>query len=101
MRRGTTPTIFVDNLPLPLDQIDKLCLIFKPEKKDTIILQKELKDAFLYNNTLCFTLTQEETLLFPVGLIRRSIILKSKSGARMESFPDYFKVEDTALGTVI
>lgn len=101
MRRGTTPTIFVDNLPLPLNQIDKLCLVFKPEKKDAIILQKELKDGFLYNGRLAFTLTQEETLLFPTGLIRRSIIIKSKAGARLESVPDYFKVEDTALGTVI
>lgn len=101
MRRGTTPTIFVGNLPLPLEQIDKLCLVFKPYKKDRIILQKNLEDCFLYNGKLGFTLTQEETLLFPIGLIERSIIIKSKAGARLESVPDYFKVEDTALGTVI
>lgn len=101
MRRGTTPTIFVGNLPLPLDQIDKLCLVFRPHKKDKIILQKTLDDAFLYNNQLAFTLTQQETLNLPVGLVERSIVIKSKAGARLESVPDYFKVEDTALGTVI
>lgn len=101
MRRGTTPSIFVDNLPIPLDQVDKLYLIFRPEKKDKIILKKELKDAQLNNNKLVFTLTQEETLLFPVGLVERSIVIKSKNGARLESYPDYFKIEDTALNEVI
>lgn len=101
MRRGTTPTIIVGNLPVDFDQIDKLILVFRPEKKDNIILEKTFEDGVICGNKILFTLTQNETLSFPIGLMRRSLILKTKNGARLESYPDFFKVEDTAKSGVI
>nr|DAP01342.1 MAG TPA: hypothetical protein [Caudoviricetes sp.] len=101
MRRGTTPTIIVGNLPVSLDQIDKLYLIFRPENNGSILLEKTLDDAVISNNTLYFTLTQAETLALPLGIVRRSIVLKTKAGARLESYPDRFKVEETAKSGVI
>lgn len=101
MRRGTTPTIIIGNLPVEFDQIDKLFLVFRPDKTDNIILEKTLEDASVCGNKLLFTLSQSETLAFPIGLVRRSVIIKTKNGARLESLPDYFKVEDTAKSGVI
>ena len=101
MRRGTTPTIIIGNLPVEFDQIDKLYLVFRPEKTDNIILEKTFEDGTICGNKILFTLTQSETLAIPIGLIRRSVIIKTKNGARLESFPDYFKVEDTAKSGVI
>lgn len=61
MIRGTTPT-HEFTIPFDVSLIDDLRISY--EQLGEVKLEKSKKDCVLEGNTIAFTLTQEETLLF-------------------------------------
>lgn len=61
MVRGTTPT-FTFTLPIACWQITAMNICFAQQGQ--VILEKELIDCTLGDNTVCVRLTEAETLLF-------------------------------------
>ena len=61
MYRGPTPTL-IFSLPMNSDQISALHQSFA--QKGELVLEKNLAECLLQDNTLQVTLTEQETLLF-------------------------------------
>ena len=69
MKRATTPTHdFI--IPFEVSLLEKVKLTYAQlsvSKSKVIIFQKEIKDLELFDNTIRYTLSQEETLMFQGG----------------------------------
>lgn len=85
MRRGTTPTIQLtaDNMSFK----DCSLIIVTMKSKDKTIVEKRFpedigihKDEETGEEFLQFTLTQQETLKFPVGIVQVQIKAKTSAG---------------------
>lgn len=85
MRRGTTPTIQLtaDNMSFK----DCSLIIVTMKSKDKTIVEKRFpggigihKDEETDEEFLQFTLTQQETLKFPVGIVQVQIKAKTNAG---------------------
>ena len=85
MRRGTTPTI-----PLTADNMsfkDCSLIIVTMKSKDKTIVERRLngdigihEDEETGEELLQYTLTQQETLKFPVGIVQVQIKAKTSAG---------------------
>lgn len=85
MRRGTTPTIQLtaDNMSFK----DCSLIIVTMKSKDKTIVEKKFpggigihEDKDTKEEFLQFTLTQQETLKFPVGIVQVQIKAKTSAG---------------------
>lgn len=85
MRRGTTPTIQLtaDNMSFK----DCSLIIVTMKSKDKTIVEKKFpggigihEDEDTKEEFLQFTLTQQETLKFPVGIVQVQIKAKTSAG---------------------
>ena len=93
MYQGETLTITISNLPVPVSEIDCLHVVFKNAKG--LVLEKVLRDCIIDGEVVSINITQLESLALPVGGITFSIILVTKSGARIESDPSSLSVKKT------
>lgn len=82
MYQGETITTEVRNLPLPVAEIESLCIIFHTITKT--ILEKTLEDCRIENEIITCKISQAESLKFPCGPISRTVIVLAKDGARFE-----------------
>lgn len=99
MHRGETITTVISNFPIPISDIEDLYIVFRNEYKT--LLEKRLADCVVSGEKVSFTLTQEESLSLSEGRIRRSVILITKDGSRLESRPSDIKCYKTAKNEVL
>lgn len=101
MYRGETITTKITGFPIPLADIEDVCIIFKNNFRN--IIEKTLEDCTVSDEeqSIEFTLTQEESLLLTKGTISRSVIVLTKDGNRFESKSSPFSCFDTAKDEVI
>lgn len=87
MYQGDTITTVIDNLPVPVSEVENIYIIFKDRAK--VLIEKTLKDCVVSpdDETISVRLTQEESLSFPPGKINRSVIVITKDGSRFETDP--------------
>lgn len=87
MYQGETITTVISDLPIPVSEIQSLYIVFKHHS--LTLLEKTLADCTVdeESQTISCRLTQEESLSFPKGQIRRSIIVITKDGSRFETDP--------------
>lgn len=99
MYQGETITTTIKNLPVPVSNIANLYIVFKSASKT--ILEKTLKDCSISGETIENRLTQEESLLFPPGNIKRSVIVITLDGTRFETDPCDIVCGKTAKAEVL
>lgn len=101
MYQGETITTVITNFPIPISEMDELYIIFK--RGCSTILEKSLKDCSIdeEEQSVTFTLTQEESLSLQQGTINRSVILITKDGSRIESASSPFSCYKTAKNEVL
>lgn len=99
MYQGETITTTITGFPIPVADIANLYIVFKNQFKT--LLEKTLKDCEVSEETVSFTLTQEESLALSRGIISRSVIVITKDGSRFESCPSPFACGPTAKKEVL
>lgn len=101
MYQGETITTTISDLPIPVTEIKNLYIVFKHHSKT--ILEKNLDDCDVDPEKQLVTcrLTQEETLSFPEGKLKRTIIVITKDGTRFESDPCILECARTAKEEVL
>ena len=77
---GTTPTITYTFKGVPVNSIVKAVLAVK--ERGVNILEKDLSDATVGEDTLSWTLTQEETLQFGAKTATMMLNWKASDGTR-------------------
>ena len=77
---GTTPTITYTFKVVPVNSIVKAVLTVK--ERGVNILEKDLSDATVGENTLSWTLTQEETLQLGAKTATMMLNWKTEDGTR-------------------
>ena len=87
MFQGETITTTVSGFPVPVSEIKDLTIVFKNNAK--ILLEKTLADCVVSetDDSMSFTLSQEESLSLCVGVIERTAVMILKDGTRLESCP--------------
>lgn len=91
----------MSGFPIPIVDIKSLYVVFK-SNLGHILLEKTLSDCTLGDNeTISFSLSQEESLRFTKGKIFRSVIIITNDGSRIESCPSPFVCSQTAKDGVL
>lgn len=85
MYQGETITTTITGFPVPISEIRDLRVIFKNGFK--VLLEKNLNDCVVSNDSISFELSQEESLSLCTGKIDRSVVFVTKDGSRIESNP--------------
>lgn len=99
MYRGETITTTITGLPVPIEEIAELYLVFKTATK--VLLEKTLADCTMEDETISVKLTQAESLSLTVGTISRHIVILTKGGSRFERKADDFECGPTAKDVVL
>lgn len=98
MYRASTPT-FIFELPFALSTVQE-CLITFAQDEDTVI-EKSLEDCDYEGSTIRLTLTQEDTLEFEEGKASVQLNVMTKTGQRLPSVTQTFKVLENLHDEVI
>lgn len=87
MYQGDTITTVIDNLPVPVSEVENVYIIFKDQART--LIEKTLKDCSVSeeDETISVRLSQEESLSLPQGKLYRSVIIITKDGSRFETDP--------------
>lgn len=101
MHLGETVTTTISCLPVPVTNIKSLYVVFKYGNRT--ILEKTLDDCTLNedDNTISFKLNQNESLSLQIGVVKRSLVIITKDGTRLESCPSEFSVQPTVKDEVL
>lgn len=99
MYQGETITTTITGFPIPVSEIKDLRVIFKNNFKT--LLEKTFADCRVVDESVEFTISQEESLSLSAGKIARSVIVITKDGSRLESCPSYIICEPTARNEVL
>lgn len=94
MYQGETITTEIRDLPVPIDCIKSMNIIFHTITKT--LLEKTLDDCVINGDIIECTLKQEETLKFPCGPIEQTIVVLCKDGSRFERCGETLFVGRTA-----
>lgn len=91
----------MSGFPIPIANIKSLYIVFK-NRLGRILLEKTLSDCTMgEDETISFSLSQEESLRLTNGEIIRSAIVIANDGSRFESCPSPFMCAQTAKGEVL
>ena len=82
MYQGETITTEIRDLPVPVSSIRSMNIVFHTLTKT--ILEKTLDDCVINGDIIECTLQQSETLNFPCGPIKQTIIVLCRDGSRFE-----------------
>lgn len=99
MFRGETISTTITNLPIPVSEIKSLYIVFKDG--DDIVLEKTMADCVLFEESIEFKLSQEESLGLHAGKIERSVLIISVDGSRFESYSSPFICKETVKDEVL
>lgn len=101
MYQGETIATVISDLPIPVSEIQSLYIVFTHHS--TTLLEKTLEDCTVDEElqTIICRLSQEESLSFPKGQIRRSIIVITKDGSRFETDPVILECGKTVKNEVL
>lgn len=101
MHRGETITTTMSGFPIPISNIKSLYVVFRNRLNHTL-LEKALSDCTLGDDeTISFSLSQEESLKLTKGQIFRSVIIITDDGSRIESCPSPFECSQTVKDGVL
>jgi hypothetical protein len=98
MYRASTPT-FTFELPFTLSGVQECLITFSQDEKT--VVEKSLADTTHSGSTIKLTLTQEDTLEFEVGKASVQLNVMTKTGQRLPSVTQTFKVLDNLHDEVI
>nr|DAV01117.1 MAG TPA: hypothetical protein [Bacteriophage sp.] len=90
MYKGTTPTLTFTFTEFDPSSADKLILTFVSGKSKWEFTEA---DVICDSTSVALTLTQEQTLAFPVGAITAQLNFLMADGSRFVSKPTQFPVE--------
>lgn len=96
---GTTPTITYKFKVVPVDSITSAILTIK--ERGVNIIEKDLTDATVGEDTLSWTLTQEETLLIGTRTATMMLNWKTEDGTRGASEQVFVTGGDNHIREVI
>ena len=96
---GTTPTITYTFKVVPVDSITSAILTIK--ERGVNIIEKDLTDATVGEDTLSWTLTQEETLLIGTRTATMMLNWKTEDGTRGASEQVFVTGGDNHIREVI
>lgn len=99
MYQGETITIAITGFPIPISEIQHLKIVFKNGFRT--LLEKNLSDCVVSNDSISFELSQAESLSLCTGKIDRSVIIVARDGTRMESKPSPMICTETSRDGVI
>lgn len=99
MYQGETITTTMSNFPIPVSEIKELFIVFRSGSK--VLLEKNLQDCTISDETISFKLSQEESLMLSEGPIYRSVVIISNDGSRFESCPSIMACKKTVKDEVI
>lgn len=99
MIRGETITTAIRDLPVSVNDIENIYVVFRTLTK--IVLEKTLADCEIDGELIECTISQEESLRLPCGPLIRSVIVITKSGARFEHINEELVVGQTGKSEVL
>lgn len=99
MYQGETITTTISGFPFSVSEIKDLKIFFKNNAK--VLLEKTFADCTISEESVIFTLTQEESLSLCTGKIARTVVVITKGGSRLESCPSYIICDSTVKKEVL
>ena len=100
MIAGSTVTVRLSGLPVPIGHIESLKVVYRSVLTKETVLTVDLADMTRDGDALVFTMSQEDSLLL-AGKFVRSVVLLTKDGLRGESLPETVENLDTCYGEVL
>lgn len=97
--KGTTPTIKVEFKVVSVSEINTAILTFK--QNNSIIIEKDLAAAEVGQDSISWTLSQEETLIPRVGESVAMVNWLTNDGTRGASKKNMFFIEGNHIEEVI
>lgn len=95
MFRGETIKTVISQFPVDVSDIDILLIVYKQMGETVVQKGKEDCEIDIDNQTVTFSLTQQESLSLQPGKLSRSIVFTTTEGSRYETEPVIMEVKQT------